>query len=85
MRRVDNLRELGMLREAVCQPHAVAQALPVEWVAEVVVVERGLSIGVGGYDAEFACGKGEVDADGHEQQALFRVEAHYLNHVVAER
>ena len=84
VRRVNNLREFGMLREAVCQPNAVAQALSVEWIAEVVVVERGLGVGVGGYDTHFACGKGEVDADGHEEQALFRVEAHDLYHVVAE-
>ena len=84
LRRAYYLPHFGVLGEAVREADTLTQTLDVEGVAEIVVVQNGLNAGIGGDDTELAGGQGEVDADRHEEQTLFGVEAHDLNHVVAE-
>ena len=84
MQRIDNLRELRMFHQRHAQMNALAQPFQVERIAEIVVVKRRLRIRIGGCDAQLARGQRQVDAHAHNQQALFGVEAHNLNHIVAQ-
>jgi hypothetical protein len=60
----DDFFEGGMLQHCEDDLHALAQAGEVEWVGEIIVVQRGLDMRVAGGERELAGTGGQVDARG---------------------